>query len=89
MNRLDILDAFDTVCKIEWDRYTETEDQYTCYGWIGRRDGKKDFLVVNFGKEDELKDVWFCTSSAKYSKPFSDLLGNNDHAACKKLNTGR
>lgn len=81
-----ILNAFSNVCPdLEWDRYTETETELNCYGWIKRTDGGKDFLVINFSIDETSPDqVWFVTSSAKYSQSFCDLTGGT-HSPCKIL----
>jgi len=53
---------------IEWDRFTEKEGYYNIFGWIERKDGKRDFVLVQLYLDNgEIKGD-YCTSSAKYSE---------------------
>lgn len=81
----EILEQFSSICPdLTWDRYTESTREYSCYGWIKRKDDNKDFLVLNFMKLDKIHNVWFCTSSAKYSELFAELC-KGKHSKCKKI----
>lgn len=81
-----IFKQFEKVCPLlKWDRYTESDDEINAFGWIWRADGKLDFLVINFTIGEPVNNVWFCTSSAKYSADFSDLV-QQKHSPCKKIN---
>lgn len=82
-----ILKAFSNICPlIVWDRYTDTLHEVTAFGWIERTDGEKDFIVLNFQMNANIHQVWFCTSSAKYSEQFGRLVNHNsDHLKCKKI----
>ena len=70
--------------EVKWDRFTIFVDEVEMvrvFGWIIRKDGQRDFLVIDFidGEVDN-----YCTSSAKYSKKFSERLGF-DHIDCIKV----
>ena len=78
----------DTIRAITWDRYTQTDEGFfVVYGWIGRTDGQRDFLVVMLWEYDKPEDVFYTTSSAKYSEEVSRVLyGTADgHNACRKI----
>lgn len=81
MDRVDILKAFGKVAPIKWDRYTVYKDRFTLFGWIDRTDGQRDFVVIDFDDNCELKDISFVTSSAKYSEKIAELLGMG-HSDC-------
>lgn len=77
-----LLNSFINVCPdITWDRFTYAGTEYTFYGWIKRGDKKRDFIVLNF---TDPKEVWYCTSSAKYSETFSRLL-KTPHIKCQTM----
>jgi len=80
-----LLQHIKTSIPVEWDRYTDGNGFYNIYGWISRSDGQRDFLLLQF--QDDLKDINFVTSSAKYSKQICDLLYGefNIHVPCKKI----
>ena len=82
----EILKQFEKVCPIEWDRFTKSKHETTCFGWIARSDGGKDFIVLNFSNDAvNAKDVWFCTSSAKYLERFAKAT-NQSHTQCTPFN---
>ena len=72
-----ILEKFDFV---NWDRYIGEEENLTFFGWVGRGDNKKDFLVLDFSTDP----LWYVTSSKIYSKKISEILGVN-HSDCKRV----
>jgi len=65
---------------VSWDRYFGEGDNLTFFGWIGRKDGYKDFVVLDFS----IKPIWFATSSKKYSSKIADLL-NQKHSDCRRV----
>ena len=67
--------------EVKWDRFVAKENWVRVFGWIKRKDGKRDFLVIDFLSSVVMD---FCTSSAKYSKLFSERL-NFKHTDCKKV----
>ena len=69
--------------EVTWDRYAGDYDNFVIYGWIDRDDQYKDFLVMEF---EEGQATSFTTSSAKYSKDFSERLGWQEfHSDCKRV----
>ncbi|HEA65079.1 MAG TPA: hypothetical protein ENI02_02945 [Candidatus Aminicenantes bacterium] len=65
---------------VNWDRYFGVGNDLTFFGWIDRKDGYKDFVVIDFiGKE-----ISFATSSKEYSKKIADLL-NVEHSDCERV----
>ncbi|MHA1892097.1 MAG: hypothetical protein ACTSYS_13975 [Promethearchaeota archaeon] len=79
----------ETGCK--WDRFTrditENSEFFTIFGWIRRRDGKRDFVVIVFeSSRDGYTPIFFTTSSARYSRKIHDLLGfTSKHSPCRKF----
>lgn len=60
-----------------WDRFSgELDGWLSFFGWISRKDNKKDFLILEFafGKVSIMR-----TSSAEYSAEFAKRLGFNHH----------
>lgn len=55
---------------VTWDRYAGSGSEFDAYGWIPRRDGQRDFVVLQFNRFG----VGFITSSAKYSAAISTIL---------------
>jgi hypothetical protein len=80
---LKIAKKFAEISPVVWDRVIEIDGCLTVYGWIARNDRKKDFLLLEI---DPMQDYGFqfWTSSAKYSKVFSEGLGL-DHSPCQKF----
>ena len=75
---------------VKWDRFTVNDDDYyVVYGWIARSDGDRDFLVVSMENYDSgnVFDVFYTTSSAKYSKQLCMILYGEDegHSDCIKI----
>ena len=80
MNKEEIKEALNKFPEVQWDRYTEAEDETNFFGWIERKDKHSDFLVLSFiGSE-----VWYMTSSAKFSKGVAKRLGMK-HSDCKRV----
>lgn len=66
--------------EVEWDRFSgTTKDEMAVYGWIKRKDGNKDFLILCI---TGFKVTWWITSSSIYSKTFSERI---DHNLCKRV----
>jgi len=59
---------------IKWDRYTEHEGEYNIYGWIKRKDGQRDFVLLQIYEENGEIKGGFTTSSAKYSQALNKFL---------------
>jgi len=75
---------------VKWDRWTKSDQEtpYFCvYGWIARKDGQRDFLVVEMWEDQEINEAYFVTSSAKYSAMISELITGTkgDHNPCIKI----
>lgn len=75
---------------VEWDRFTVTNDKfYVVYGWIARSDGQRDFVMIQMWDtdNDDPEDVFYTTSSAKFSPEISRVLygSANDHNPCRKI----
>lgn|SRR3990167_10972126 len=67
--------------EVIWDRYSGGLKDMAIFGWIDRKDGRKDFLVMDIVNG---KPQFFRTSSAKLSKSFSERLGWT-HSDCKRV----
>lgn len=74
---------------VEWDRFTESQwgpsVGITVYGWIYRADEYKDFVAVLFWPEDG--ELYYVTSSEKYSEKLSECLGaaEKGHEECRRV----
>lgn len=81
------LEAFAKAFPVEWDRYTQRDSSYDIYGWIARKDGKRDFVLLQLDVVGETINAGFVTSSAKYSKEISEFMfgARNEHSSCKKV----
>ncbi len=85
---IDLLKKLNDSIPVEWDRFTKTEDNYyVVYGWIKRHDGERDFLMIGLWANDPPEDVFYTTSSAKYSMEISRVLygSADDHNPCRKI----
>jgi len=88
-----IMKQFTDACpELNWDRYMDyladnDKKVYAIYGWIKRKDGDRDFLVISFYDDENLsvESVWYTTSSAKYSKAFCDVVKSPVHVECKNV----
>src|SRR6185312_8254054 len=85
------LESLSKLIPIEWDRFTEDEDgDFNIYGWIKRKDGQRDFVLLNlfleYGNIRSYKSG-FATSTAKYSKTiYMCLYGTTKgHNSCRKI----
>jgi|SRR6185312_2259326 len=85
------LESLSKLIPIEWDRFTEDEGgDFNIYGWIKRKDGQRDFVLLNMFLEDgniRSYKSGFATSSAKYSKMiYMCLYGTTKgHNNCRKI----
>lgn len=73
---------------IEWDRFTGDDDEMFVYGWIKRKDGQRDFVVIILlSMQSGNNYVNFTTSSAKYSSKICELLFGelSEHQPCVKV----
>jgi hypothetical protein len=66
--------------EVTWDRWSGNLDAMQIFGWIERDDGRADFLVLKIVGGIA---VYFTTSSAQYSREFTDRL-NFIHRDCKR-----
>lgn len=80
----DVVGTLNGLPEVEWDRCTRGGGELTVFGWIGRDDGRSDFVVMVFD-EDGLS--WFTTSSALLSSEFSRRLLGEDapHMPCERV----
>ena len=70
---------------VNWDRYVDSEKAITIFGWIKRDDNYKDFVIIEFSKEDYEVNIW-ATSSAKHSETMGKiLLPDSKHNECKRV----
>jgi len=72
---------------VVWDRFTQTDDGfYVVYGWIARPDGQRDFVLFQLW-ETEPEDVFYTTSSAKYSRRIMEVLYGSaeEHNDCRPI----
>ncbi|MCX6216524.1 hypothetical protein [Spirosoma sp.] len=89
--KLIVIEAMDELSMnipIQWDRYTKTDDgYYVVYGWIARSDGQRDFIMLAMWETDKIDDIFFTTSSAKYSRRILEVLFGSaeDHNDCRKI----
>lgn len=67
--------------KVKWDRYTEDGLVSNFFGWIKRKDGQSDFLILSFVDK---KLWWYFTSSAKFSKKIAKKL-KQKHLECTRV----
>lgn len=87
LSELDQTFISDTLAKLDfvrWDRYVEAHLGVMFYGWIPRDDGKNDFVIVVFEKEQ----YWYVTSSKKYTKEICRLIigdPTDKHDDCKRV----
>lgn len=88
-NTIKVMDALSYKFPIIWDRFTYDDDTdfYSIYGWINREGKERDFILVTMYSTDLLEDIWFATSSVKYSAKIAEIVsGNTDnHLPCKKI----
>lgn len=70
-----------------WDRFTSDDGFFVVYGWIARSDGQRDFLMISMDVDYPAEDVFFTTSSAKYSREIMKCLfgSDEDHNDCRKI----
>ena len=71
---------------VQWDRYTESKEHITLFGWIKREDKHEDFVIITYwpDKNDINYSFSWKTSSKKYSEIISRIL-NTDHVPCKRI----
>jgi len=81
MNVERILNLFPEVA---WDRFTDDPaiNALGVFGWLPRPDGQRDFVYIRF-QAGYIRLI--VTSSAKYSKDFSQRLGFTTHMDCKRV----
>lgn len=72
---------------VKWDRFLDLKFGRNriihTFGWINREDNYKDFVCLEF---DIIKQevLFISTSSKKYSKKISDILGSK-HTDCERI----
>ena len=85
------LTSFSQKFPVEWDRYCESGNHYDVYGWIRRRDGQRDFVLLHFditALPGRKLDVNFVTSSAKYSEEIYKFIFDGEtegHNSCIRI----
>jgi hypothetical protein len=73
---------------VRWDRFVEVDDDgVVVYGWIGRDDGRADFIELTFCPDWRRRGVQSTTSSEKYSDTISKLLHGEaaTHVPCQRV----
>jgi hypothetical protein len=79
--------------EVRWDRFIDTGEQVSVYGWIDRDDGKADFLLMEFVRPEEPEaagtmGVGYTTSSAEYSEVFFERIYHSEadeHFKCQRV----
>lgn len=82
-----LLALLENAVPVAWDRYTVSEfGAYNIYGWIGRSDGNRDFLLLQIMNDKDL-NVGYVTSSAKYTNEIASILFGETppHNTCIKI----
>ncbi len=73
---------------VNWDRYVDSENHITIFGWIDRKkDNYKDFVYIEFGKPDYKINI-FGTSSKKYSEAIHKVIFPDEdieHNDCERV----
>lgn len=72
---------------VKWDRFTNEGYDYNIYGWLSRKDGQRDFILLQLYWENGDVKGSFVTSSAKYSEQLHKILYDKEegHVGCKKI----
>lgn len=74
---------------VKWDRYVDIifkkQRALSFFGWIDReKDSFKDFVCIEFNLTSNL--VYFiATSSKKRSKEITEIIGEDKHNDCKRV----
>lgn len=68
---------------VRWDRLVDDGDSVVVYGWIGRDDGRSDFVVATFRADSG--EIF--TSSAERSAEIARLVTGSDdgHVECQRV----
>ncbi len=83
-----LLALLENATPIAWDRYTVSDfGAYNIYGWIGRADGLRDFVLLQIMNDDSGLNVGYVTSSAKYTNEIASILFGETppHNTCIKI----
>lgn len=77
----------DASVPVVWDRFTELDGFFVVFGWLERPDGQRDFLLFEMQEGCPIGDVFYTTSSAKYSRSISMILygADEDHNDCQRI----
>lgn len=70
--------------EVKWDRWGGDDGRAVVYGWLEREDGRSDFMLVDFRQVSGGVDVFYITSSERFSEPFASRLGA-PHRDCKRV----
>ena len=83
----EFIESIAKLIPIDWDRFTENDGEYNIYGWIKRKDGQRDFVLLQLYLENSVIKGSYCTSSANYSKDiYMCLYGTTKgHSICQKI----
>ena len=85
---IDVLNRLKDEVEVEWDRFTLSADNnfYFVYGWIKRKDGQRDFVIIEFWC-DSPDALWYSTSSAKYTEKICEIISGQkgEHNPCRKI----
>lgn len=70
---------------VQWDRYINSTNAITIFGWVNREDNYKDFVIVEFNTDNYEVNVWN-TSSLEYSKEISKIFEPfEEHNDCHRV----
>lgn len=91
-----IAERMNRLTQVDWDRCVLHDNSGVAYGWIGRTDGRSDFVQLDFswgetmglsGESVTWFAVGFSTSSAEHSAEIGKLLGLSEdgHKDCERV----
>lgn len=83
-----LLALLENAVPITWDRYTINDlGAYNIYGWIERKDGQRDFVLLQIIIDTEGVNINYVTSSAKYTQEIGSILFGEQvaHNECIKV----
>ncbi len=70
---------------VNWDRYVDSGDAITIFGWIKRNDDYKDFAIIEFSTDDYEVNVW-ATSSKEHSESMGKIFQpDSKHNVCQRV----
>ena len=87
MENMDVRKTLEELSFVKWDRFVHYVDpwRFKVYGWIDREDSYKDFVLLTFTNNGENYIVGYVTSSKKYDKEISKILGAEEDHPCERV----